>query len=322
MRFIGLVVLFFSFVSLANPETIPNCAHYVSKDRTQAQVLHELYGGSLEDPAPRSRLSRYLKKTHAAYGMKRFAKNRDGDRGPAKLVVAVSPKTFPVFKELFGSTYANGLEHLHTPGQGTLLVRWMTQTFQYARPSGEWRFPEVGSLGPMIILSDSEAERLRDYWVLNRYGQKHHRQPWLIQGYGYPTDAYGGNCTAWFGHIPLGDQTESKITAPGSIDRWGDGGGRAPRHGVLQKYGDPFPVLGNGIDVALLKKVWSAPLSARLFTLLKVPFELANHTNPGWVALTLTALTRRDRVPFVIYYTDDHTRLPAHLESQINLVGG
>lgn len=198
----------------------------------------------------------------------------------------------------------------------------MSQTFSYARPGGRWRMPTEGSIGPLIVLSDSEAFRLQDYFRLNRSGWVHARQPWTIPEYGFPNDAYGGNCTAWFGHIPFGDETQTEIDAPGSIDAWGDRQGRGMRRGTLREYPLPMLPVGQEQDGDLLRRVWGAQLHTRLWDLIGVPFKEASHTNPGWVALTLTGRAPNDRVPVVFYYAKDHTKIAARFKTEIELVGG
>ena len=74
-------------------------------------------------------------------------------------------------------------------------------------------------------------------------------------------------------------------------------------------------------DRAQLKKVWSARLHEPLFELLGVPLALANHTNPGWVALSLTGLVDEKRVPFVILYTVNHKQVPEPFDTMIRAVG-
>jgi hypothetical protein len=315
MNSIAKLVIFGLFIgTLTAKGTVPSCAQWVSA-RTFDEVARELHGGNNKQISPESRLGRYLAQSGAAIKYHRFA-DGTGGFGPEKPIVAVSPDTFPLFSRLFGSEYANGFEHLHTPGQGTLLTRWMTHTFSYATLGGEWRFPQVGSIGPIILLSDNEANRIEKYWALNETGSHICRAPNMIPGYGYPADAYIGNCTAWVGHIPLGDETYETVTSAGSIDQWGDGAGSSPRVGTLTDY----PAIA-GIDETLLREVWGNPLRKRLWDILEIPFELANHTNPGWVAISLTALAKDERVPFVVAYVENATQIPEPFESSISAVG-
>ncbi|MBI4403323.1 MAG: hypothetical protein HY537_04140 [Deltaproteobacteria bacterium] len=314
------------FCSVLGANTaVPQCADKIAQKSLKSleAVAQKLHGGDPLHPTEKSLLGRYQKKTGAAFTIRTFPANpMTGERGPRKLVVAVSPQTFQLFFKMFGKEFPNLLEHLHSPRQGTLRVRWMTQVFSYAKPSGEWRFPTEGSIGPMILLSDSEALRLHDYFVLNQKSANanpyYARYPNNIPGYNYPKDAYSENCTTWFGHIPLGDETDEEVVCPGSLCGYGDNQGRAPRRGTLTDY----PVPQNFPDGELLKKVWSVPLHKRLWDLLEIPFERANHTNPGWVALSLTGLAKTVRVPFIAYYTSDHTHIRRNFSPQIQLQGG
>lgn len=318
---LSIFVLLLSFVLPIFANEVPSCRHLLSQ-KTLAQRSIELHGGNPLCPTANSRLGQYLHQSGATTLIHRFAAGRDAELGPKKLVVAVSSTTFPLFKQMFGETFPI-LEHLHTPDQGTLIIRWKTQIFTYAQSRGDWRFPSLGTLGPMILLSSSEVGRLEDYVQLNRQGPSMFREPDQIPGYGYPRDAYFRSCTAWFGHIPLGDKTYNEVISNGSIDQYGDKAGPAPRRGRLRDY----PLSGLPpelpVDRALVKKVWNPNLPIRLFDLLEVPgaFQNGNHTNPGWVVLTLTGLVGNERVPFVAYYTADHTQIPLPFDPKITLVG-
>jgi hypothetical protein len=314
-----LVLLFTSILGISTGAfgTIPRCGVWVS-GRPFEVVAKDLHGGEQNFPTAQSTLGNYLRKSGAETRLIRFD-NGEGGQGFKKLVVLVSPATFPLFSQLFGKKNPNLLEHLHTPNQGTLMMRWMTETFSYASPHGEWRFPTVGSLGPMILLSDTEAARLEKYWKLNKDGQTMCRHPNEIPGYNYPPDAYINNCTAWIGHLPIGDETLSRASAAGSVDNYGDGGGRRQRSRTLRSYVPPDELTAR--EAQLMAEVWGAPVHERLWDLLRIPFGKANHTNPGWVATSLTAVAKHERVPFVALYVDDATKFPEPFDPQIHRVG-
>lgn len=311
MKFIALVFLWFvSWSALAN---MPDCASHVS-GRSLGQILHEFHGGNPHHPTPESLLGRYLAQSGAQSYVQRFS-NGSGGFGPEKLVVAVSPHSFELYANLVGRTYPNAFEHLHTPQQGTLMMRWMSQTFSYGRLNGIWRYPRAGSIGPTILLSDAEALRLSDYFKLVQVNNSL-AYPTMIRDFNYPRDAYMGNCTTWVGHIPLGDEIKNQIVCPGSIDRWGDQQGSEARHGALTAY----PDLPN-VDMNLMRRVWNPNLNLRLWELLGIGMEGANHTNPGWVAISLTALANPERVPFVVAYVENHTSVQWPIHPQISPVG-
>jgi len=321
MTRLGVIFLLFAWSTcLANDRVVPSCVKLIS-EKSLDDLARELHGGNPLHPSRKSLLGQYLKLSGAASAIKRFKKDKYGHRGPEKLVVAVGPNTFKLFSEMFGENFPNLLEHLHTPEQGSFKARWMTQVFSSATPHGTWRFPEEDSIGPMILLSDSEVARLHDYFRLNSGAtrQTMFRCPDQIPGYHYPKDAYSGNCTTWFGHIPLGDKTHRTVTVAGSVDTHGDRLGKEARTDTLTDYVAPQ---FDEATVQLMKKVWSPDLHERLWDLLGIKFRLANHTNPGWVALSLTGLVGSDRVPFVAYYTSDPSHIPAPFNAHIELVGG
>ncbi|MBI4403050.1 MAG: hypothetical protein HY537_02745 [Deltaproteobacteria bacterium] len=317
MKLLALLIFFGSIQLFALD--IPTCGHVISVNalRSFNQVAEQLHGGNQREPRAGSLIRQYLSETGAVTFRHRFS-NGIGGTGPEKLVVLVSPESFPTFRRLFAENNPNLFEHLHNPGQGTLMVRWMNLAITYAYNHSEYRFPTVGSIGPMILLSDSETLRLRDYFELNKTGQARFRYPDQITGFNFPKDGYSGNCTTWIGFIPLADQTSSRVVVAGSVDDYGDRQGQAPREGVLSDYSAE----GSGVDAALLNKVWNPNLHGMLWPdVLGIPMSEAIHTNPGWVAISLTARARDERVPFVALYTNNHTVIPDPFNPAVHPVG-
>ena len=317
----SLLLFFFPYSARGTTSVVPTCGRYLS-GRSLAEVAVDVHGGKILKPTVKSRLGRYQAKTGAKIFLHRFPRTKGGALGSQKVVILVSESSFPDFAKLFGATFPNGFEHLHTPNQGTLMMRWMDRTVSNGRISGGdrlWRFPTHGSIGPLILLSDDEVKRLQCYFRLTER-RSDLVNPTRIEGYNYPEDAYIQNCTAWLGHIPLGNNTVTKITVPGNQDGPKETHQR-PRTGQLSQYNPKAVMPDRDSDRALLQQVWSQELHEPLFELLGVPLALANHTNPGWVALTLTGIVGNDRVPFVIFYTNDHTQIPQNFNPQITPVG-
>lgn len=333
--FFTVLVLIPSF-SYGSGGTFSLCRRFLADADLETRLLR-LHGGDPLAPTPNSRLGRYLSESKAITFLYSFPVDPfGGRREKKKLVVLVSPQSFETFKKYFGHTYPNILEHLHTPNQGTLILRWGDWTTGRSDNTGqlnfreEWRFPSPGSLGIMIHFSDSEAQRIANYFEMTNLGDDTNNDndadnvelsnPSTIRGFHYPRDFYLGNCTAWCGHIPVGDQRVRRVTSPGNRDGAPSQWGRA-RTSTLHAYPNSSLEGYSDRERRIIRRVWAPSLHQPLFELLGIPLRLANHTNPGWVALTLTGLVGNDRVPFVVLYTHNHRTVPELFDPQINPVG-
>ena len=178
------------------------------------EVQRLTYGENPLIPSAESRLGKCIAETGAQTVIKQFPQypyqtidNGAGlldqmvETGPQTLVVAVSPASFAAYQKYFsGVEY---LIHIHTPGQGTLMMGHRGNAFQYHGSSDSMRAPGAGTILPHLLLSTSEGQRVAQYAELMKRSSGVAERPWTIPGY-CPTGGYG-SCTHWVGHIPIGD---------------------------------------------------------------------------------------------------------------------
>lgn len=218
---------------------------------SEQETFESWIGKSLEDISPESKLGRYLQKTGASTLLRNFSTNTNEEgarRGPERLVVAVSAKSFQTFKKIFfdENAQSDSLAHLHTPEQGTLLAlskghiyHWGSSLAESIRlPDGTstvvihreysspLRIPKIGTVIPAILLSASEAGRVQQFLHLLTRDLDAARHPWMIPAMSNAKFsrycAMGGynSCTHWLMNIPAGDDLVSKYLFPGKVDAY------------------------------------------------------------------------------------------------------
>ncbi len=290
-----------------------------------------VYGGDPLHPAPESLLGRYMAETGATSVVRKFSKipyAQGGNGaipdptqvGPDRLVVSLSEQSLAVYSKYFNNE--NFLVHLHTPGQGTLMIGHNKKTATYGGDRGEFRLPTIGSIMPHILLGTTEAQRMTQFMLMLGHADQNVRsiaqQPWRLQGY-CATGAYS-SCTHWFGTIPLGDSPTDAYLFPGLVDQWASNRvhndpaiDAMPRISMLKDYST---FQGMTLEQSaqffeqhpIIRRVWKIPGNQQLASLLGLMPENARGelANPGYVALSLTAAAKTDRVPFVFLVTADH----------------
>lgn len=270
------------------------------------------------NPTPRSRLGRYLAETGARKFRYRF---QFGQKvGPEKLVIVVGPESFEAYNRhvVRGNPnlieQVNGPSVLLNPGMAVpsyaihFWFRWLNLVYDYAGEPGfrsnPWRFSQ-GKTNAVMMLSDSETSRWADYLDLTGDPKTPFRYPQNIEGFNYPRDAYVGlgNCTGFFFHAPVGDEQSSSVTSCGKLDRFGADIGPEARTATLKDYEVPAAFADRA---AQFKRVWNPKLNARLLDVLGFPVEEGHHTGGSDVAGGLLSVSSNDRVPFVVYYHEDH----------------
>ncbi|MBI4404647.1 MAG: hypothetical protein HY537_10820 [Deltaproteobacteria bacterium] len=324
-RFFPLLVFTFSnaWGQPTRLATIPSCAEIVAMQsaRSLEQVAVELHGGDPLHPTPQSRLGRYLAQTGAASRIHGFQIGSEFSQ--ERLVIGVSPASFESYNELLVRGFPNLIEQVNPPNflantgwcsptyPWHYWFRWLNQVYDYVGEPGfrssEWRIP-LNNIGPQMLLSDAEVSAWSEYLELTGDPKTNLRFPNLIPGFNYPTDAYAneGNCTAFFFHAPIGETRTNQVTSCGHLDEHGSGGGPEPRVGTLADYEVPAQYT----DIApLMKRVWNPLLRRRLMDVLGMPPEQGAHTSGASVGEFLVAHASPQRMPFVVYYTPDHTRL-------------
>jgi hypothetical protein len=282
-----------------------------------------VYGLHYEVPSASSIAGRYLRRTGSAYGVRQFQEQPGSfTLGPPRLVIAVSPKTYPLYQELFGSSQILE-QHSYPNNHAHNVLRWRDEEFLGGRPG---LFPNYGTLGIPILLSEAEAYRLhRLFYLFTRYPESEvrvgnytgYQYPFQIKGYGYPPIDYYNNCAAWPGLLMIGDPTSNEIVLPGNLDV--DRNAR-PRRGRLRCYPVPSNIAPR--DHELFKAAFSVPAHQALWEMLGFSLADGDWTAAGWFSHTLLGRAGLDRVPIVVYYTDDHRApIPNTIYPGISLIG-
>ncbi len=304
------LVTVLSFVQLG-------CPIAIAGEKTLDEMKTLTFGSDPLHPDPESLLGRYLSETGATALIRTFLRAPASSTlppsvpGPEKLVVAVSDRSFTAFSRYFSVEHL--LFHYHTPRQDTLNLAYHGRMGAYANHNRRIEFGVAGTLLIPILFSEDESRALTHFFNLASVDSIIAREPWNLKsstGESYaPTDGYAGECTYWFGNIPVGAQQVSTYEHANK----NDANGTQPFIKNLVEYSS---VRRNGRLQPLTRResekthlVWSVPGRQQLGELLgqreaKLRGELAN---PGWVAYTLLGSVGTDRVPVVFRLVPDHT---------------
>lgn len=279
--------------------------------QAELSLIHnDLYGADLTNPSPESKLGKYLTESGASVRLIQPSNNKDGTGGPgpAKLVVAVSERSLVAFKNAF-----MGINFMSVLGHANILFKEKVYSFG-GGAAGDFRLPSVGTPLPIVILKQSEALRLNNYLDLTTKNEFRGwtnalKQPWLLPGY----SAKGGYscCTHHIGNIPIGDLLVNEYKFPANMENDTD---KSPRAQKLR----PYHAEGNN---QFLKEIWKAPGHQQFADVLgQQEANLAgNFASPGWVIQTLIGPTTSERVPVIIYVTNDHTQpIPENVQSSFS----
>ncbi len=293
--------------------------------RTLNDVLDEIYGSDYLKPSPESLLGKYIAETGAKTVVRQFWKAPEGSvvpphaLGPKRLVVAVSEKTFAVFKKYFSSL--NFLFLLNEHGnmaafEGKRALSGDYWQGQYL--SEPFTALSEGRIAVPMILDDSEGLRARRYFKLGATPSAvvrrntHHgvlaRYPWLLESATNAGNAYSASgawsdgCGTWIGNMPIGNKLVNEYIFPS-----GDPDGKTPNRQKLEKYKDP-----TGYDAAtikLLRRVWTVPGHQQLGEILApMSNRRGEFDNAGWASYTFLGAASTERVPVVFLFVKDVTR--------------
>lgn len=293
-------------------------------------------GKSINNITADSAMGRYLaecatvKNAAVATSISQFPKAPGSNElsGQEKLFIAIDQQTFPIYQKYF--TGVNFFVHLHQPQQGTLIVGHQGQSYSYAgsSPGGDLRMQGIGSLWPTIIVSESEGQRLANYFWLGRTSRNAQNLygvaqfPWLLVDKKEQTTetfcALGGynSCTHWFGDIPFGETLVDTYMFPGRVDQYATNNGvqdAGPQRKKLGTYNASSSVRAvfSEFEQKVAERVWK-PLKGhmQLWQVLGLQREqeMGELANPGYVAYSLLAGTNQTRVPFVFVGTQDATQ--------------
>jgi hypothetical protein len=293
-----------------------------------AKSLHDIeiriHGRDYEQPSASSVVGRYLSETGAASGLRQFQERPGSDAlGVPRFVISVSNKTYPRYLQLFGGK--NILEQLSTRSNHTYNhLRWRNEIFLGEHLTE--RVPGEGTLGIPILISDSEAYRLQALFYLFSQYPRSTRQlgsysgyqfPFHIKGYGFPNVSYYNNCGSWPALLMIGDTLVDSLRLPGNLDRVPP---TRPRVGRLTDYAVPDNIQPRDHD--LFKRTFSVPGHQPLWEMLGFRLDEGDWTASGWSSHTLLGRAGVDRVPILVYYTDNHRKpLPRQIDPRIYLFG-
>jgi hypothetical protein len=283
-----------------------------------------LHGGDPLNPSNNSLIGRYLRDTGASSMVRTFTQaNPNGNASPQRLVVAISPASFPKFKELFSER--NFLFHTHGPGQGTLYIAHNGKAGSYANLSSDVREGTSGSVWPLLLMSTNEGERMEQYARLGRINGQMAKTPWILKDGQNSYCKIGGynSCTHWIGEIPIGERTVPTYTFPGNRRDDPYSGGTslasdatadaAPRTSPLTPYQVPRDTSSSDVQheqlERLASRVWKPGAGNELLADaigMKREHLEGEFANPGWVLNSFTAGASQERVPVVFYWVDNH----------------
>ena len=286
---------------------------------------------------PTGEIGKFIKASKANYIVRDFfydhPDNPSDEERTRRLVVEVTPRTFPLWKKYFSNSTSPYLFHFHTPSQGTVMAGFQNRFIGgWGREEGNHiRFPSTGTFAPMMVFSNSEMKNIQTYFEVRtklrelgieisnspdhkddgtpidkfkKYGipkgldpgnieSETAHKPWELQGMGFKEVIYGGECTAWLGEMPVGRPILKQIEI-------------STAEGKSRVY-NLKPVSMNGKVGKLFSQIWTYPYKERIVDLLKIPVKNTYHQNPGWLFVGLTEWALQTRVPVVFVFNDQKT---------------
>jgi hypothetical protein len=317
-------------LSAPNANTLRRALGQLSFD----EIKTHMHGGNPLAPTADSLLGKFISETGASTLVKRFKVKPDSEElGPERLVVAISDLNFAEFKKIFADRI-DLVMHNHTPGQGTLYVQHQGHFNKYTQMgyANDFRLgSQENTILPTILLSTSEAQRMKQFFNLGSLSTDLAKNPWQLPGY-CATGGYG-SCTHWFANVPLGDTLVDRYTFPGFVDQYAYNHlpsingvpvdpaiDAAPRVQVLGPYAD-LPGYSEA-QMALVRRVWKSPKgNEQLASLLGVLDHASRGemASPGFTAMTLTGSATVERVPVVFLRVNDHrTPINPNFDPQMN----
>ena len=303
-----------------NASTLRRALGQVSFD----EIATHMHGGNPLAPTADSLLGKFIAETGASTVVRRFKIKPDSEElGPERLVVAISDANFAEFKKMFADRI-DLVMHNHTPEQGTLYVQHQGHFNKYTQMgyANEFRLAsQENTILPTILLSTSEAQRMKQFFNLGARNTELAKNPWQLSGY-CATGGYG-SCTHWFANVPVGDTLVDRYTFPGFVDQYAynhlpsvngvavdPAVDAAPRVQMLAPYAD-LPG-HNEAQMSLVRRVWKSPRgNEQLASVLGVLDHASRGemASPGFTAMTLTGSATVERVPVVFVRVNDH-RVP------------
>ncbi len=310
------------------------------RNLTLNEVQELFHGPDYLHPSADSLVGKYLAETGAATLIQPFWTAPENsifpprERGPKRLVVSVSPKTFPVFMKYFSSkhflyllnehgTFAAFEGKMSNPNE----VGWQAHVLDtdlafldQSNLSQSRYVTNLPRIAAPMILDSNEGDRAHDYFELARRAPKVARKPWELKNAGgkrYSTrGGWADGCGTWIGNMPIGNElVDEYFFASGDAD------GTQPAHAKLI----PFDVPA-GLDAettALLKKVWTVPGHKQLSEILDPQANRRGEfDNSGWTTYKFVGTATPERVPVIFYFVENaHKRIKPDFEFAMDRYG-
>ncbi len=259
-------------------------------DNSVDEMKRLFVGDDIHEIDPASLVAKYIKATGATTKIHRFPIAPGSQKlGEERLLVSVGPDSLEQFESKFSAP-----ELFAMLGHALLFYQGEVVGIQFS----EFRMPHLGSVLPFVVLKTTEGQRMERFIELQRtfnggWGNAA-TTPWVLEGYcatgGYPC------CTRWIGDMPIGDRLVNSYSFPGRTEN-----GEPPVTQTLRAYEHENP---------LVHQVWAIPGHEQFAD--AVGQRKANlrgeFASTGWVFQTLLGPTTNQRVPVVMYVSEDHTQ--------------
>jgi hypothetical protein len=256
-----------------------------------AQIVSSpYYGTNPLSPDSNSIVGQYLAETHATSVVKSFPMVYGGTVSTQRLVVTVSENTFPQFEQHF--KYRNILFLYHDPYARYLEAAFQDNVGAMARLNRTLQFSASGTMLFPIVLSDSERQRVEEYFALANEVRRDHDValfPWLLTGRnGIPYSSPGNSesLSEWFPRLPIGDEFD------------------------LQETTNTYSMSQYSSSVQqLLSRVWTVPHARQSLAQvlgLRVFRDGRALDTPALIASSMLANMTSTRMPVVFRFVNDH----------------
>jgi hypothetical protein len=315
MKFLPAFALLFFSLTAVSLERPPICAEGIALRPSLPDVWTKMFNL----PETDGDVDGYLTESGAESDYRSFQVQPGSPaRGEPRLVIKVSPASYPLYLKYFNHRHI--LENIAVPNnQAYNVVRWRNETFLGAAAAA---FPAFETIGLPILISESEAINVhKALYIIQRYFKANYlgyQYPYHVPGYGFPDLSHYRNCAAWLGLLMIGDQLCTQIVGPGNVEPNTPPG--PPIVGNLTPYQVPAEIVPE--DQELFREVFSVPGHQPLWEALGFSLAEGDFTASGWFAHTLLGRAPLQRLPIVVYYTQDHrTPIPEIVNPQIHLIG-
>ncbi len=288
---------------------------HAEENLTLNEVLTQLYGADQLNPSNDSLLGKYIKEANAQTVVRQFWRaplgsvNPPHEYGPKRLIVAVSPQTFPIFKKYFSSEHFLYLLNEHgnfAAFEGKMSNPrdpWHGQVLDT-----EFTYRAESKMAIPMILDSAEGARARLFFKLSSLNRDLARFPWKLESSGVlgvggkPYSGHGAwatGCGTWIGNMPIGSELVDEYYFPS-----GDADGTQPNSPALRKYKTPRDL--DEETEKVLRQVWTVPGHQQLGEVLDPGANRRGEfDNAGWASFTFFGSASAERVPVIFLFVKD-----------------